>query len=50
LLAGTFRDELLAKGEIEEQVASLSDLKRAKAVWLINSIRKWRMAVLKGDA
>jgi len=42
LLAGTFRDELLEKGEIEERAVSLSDLKRAKAVWLINSVRKWR--------
>ncbi|MEI7850450.1 MAG: aminodeoxychorismate synthase component I [Kiritimatiellales bacterium] len=42
LLAGTFRDELLAKGEIEERIITMDDLKRAKAVWLINSVRKWR--------
>jgi len=42
LLAGTFRDELLATGEIEERVVMREDLKRATAVWLINSIRKWR--------
>jgi para-aminobenzoate synthetase/4-amino-4-deoxychorismate lyase len=42
LLAGTFRDELLAKGEIEEGVVTLDDLRRADSVWLINSVRKWR--------
>ena len=41
LLAGTFRDELIATGEIEEQVITLNDLKRADAIWLINSVRKW---------
>jgi para-aminobenzoate synthetase/4-amino-4-deoxychorismate lyase len=46
LLAGTFRDELLAKGEIEERIITLADLKRAKAVWLINSVRKWRKVSL----
>ena len=46
LLAGTFRDELLAKSEIEERVITRADLKRAKAVWLINSVRKWRRAQL----
>jgi len=42
LLAGTFRGELIAKGEIEEQLITLDDLKRADSVWLINSVRKWR--------
>jgi para-aminobenzoate synthetase/4-amino-4-deoxychorismate lyase len=46
LLAGTFRDELIAKGEIEERIITRADLKRAKAVWLINSVRKWRRAQL----
>ncbi len=46
LLAGTFRDELIAKGEIEERIITLADLKRAKAVWLINSVRKWRKVTL----
>ena len=46
LLAGTFRDELLESGEIEEGVVTLEDLKRADAVWLINSVRKWRRASL----
>ena len=46
LLAGTFRDELLARGEIEEQIVMLDDLKRASSVCLINSVRKWRKAML----
>lgn len=41
LLAGTMRERLLENGEIEECVLSLSDLKRANAVWLINSVRGW---------
>jgi para-aminobenzoate synthetase / 4-amino-4-deoxychorismate lyase len=46
LLAGTFRDELLEAGEIEEGIVTLDDLKRADAVWLINSVRKWKSARL----
>jgi para-aminobenzoate synthetase/4-amino-4-deoxychorismate lyase len=42
LLAGTFRTELLEKGEIYEQIVTLDDLKRADAICLINSVRKWR--------
>ncbi|MBC8206533.1 MAG: chorismate-binding protein [Kiritimatiellales bacterium] len=46
LLAGTFRDELLERGEIEEGIVMLDDLKRADFIWLINSVRKWRKAIL----
>ncbi|MGE4489089.1 MAG: chorismate-binding protein, partial [Kiritimatiellales bacterium] len=46
LLAGTFRDELLEDGIISEQVIQLDDLKRASAIWLVNSVRKWRRAEL----
>ncbi len=46
LLAGTFRDELLAKGEIEERAITLDDLMRADSVWLINSVRRWQVASL----
>jgi para-aminobenzoate synthetase/4-amino-4-deoxychorismate lyase len=42
LLAGTFRDELLAAGEIEERVVTVDDLRRVSAIWLINSVRRWR--------
>jgi para-aminobenzoate synthetase/4-amino-4-deoxychorismate lyase len=44
LLSGTFRDELLERGEIVEQIVILDDLKRASAIWLVNSVRKWRRA------
>ncbi len=47
LLAGTFRNELLERGEIEERIVTLDDLKRASVIWLINSVRKWRKATLK---
>jgi len=42
LLAGTFRDELLARGEIKEAVVSIEDTKAADEIFLINSVRKWR--------
>lgn len=41
LLAGTFREALLADGEIEEAVLRKDDLHRADALWLINSVRRW---------
>jgi len=46
LLAGTFREELLENGEIEEGIVTLEDLKCADAIWLINSVRKWRPVIL----
>lgn len=47
LLAGTMRAHLLATGEIEERVLTLSDLSRATGVWLINSVRGRRVAVVE---
>ena len=41
LLAGTFRDDLLARGEIEERILERSDVEGAEAVYMINSIREW---------
>ncbi|HEY2420247.1 MAG TPA: aminodeoxychorismate synthase component I [Neobacillus sp.] len=41
LLAGTFREMLIKKGEIHEKTLFLSDLKNCTKVWFINSIRKW---------
>lgn len=41
LLAGTFRAELLASGEIKERVIPVSDLGKCEAVFLVNSLRKW---------
>ncbi|MBT0652705.1 aminodeoxychorismate synthase component I [Geomobilimonas luticola] len=47
LLSGTFRAELLARGEIRERVITPVDLARAEELWLINSVRKWRRAKLQ---
>ena len=41
LLAGTFRAELLERGEIAERVLTRPDLDRATSVWYINSVRGW---------
>jgi para-aminobenzoate synthetase/4-amino-4-deoxychorismate lyase len=46
LLAGTFRKHLLKEGEIIEQAISVDDLKAADEIFLINSVRKWRKAIL----
>ncbi|HEU4880917.1 MAG TPA: aminotransferase class IV, partial [Longimicrobium sp.] len=46
LLPGVFRAHLLAAGEIRERVLHPADLARAEDVWLVNSVRKWRGAVL----
>jgi para-aminobenzoate synthetase / 4-amino-4-deoxychorismate lyase len=46
LLAGTFRDQLLADGEIRERVISISDLQQASSFFLINSVRKWMRVTL----
>ncbi|MBF5045200.1 aminodeoxychorismate synthase component I [Aggregicoccus sp. 17bor-14] len=41
LLAGTLREELLSRGEIEEQVLTREDLGRAQRLWFINGVRGW---------
>jgi para-aminobenzoate synthetase/4-amino-4-deoxychorismate lyase len=41
LLAGTFRDELLAQGKIAEQILTEADIKQADALFMINSVREW---------
>ena len=48
LLAGTFRDCLLAAGHIRERILTLDDLRMARHIYLVNSVRKWRTAVLVG--
>ena len=44
LLAGTFREELLALGEIREKVILKEELKCAQGLFLINSVRRWMPA------
>lgn len=46
LLPGVFRAQLLAEGTIEEAHLTIDDLRRAQRVWTINSVRRWREAVL----
>ncbi len=41
LLPGTFRAALLEAGELEEGVLTPVDLKRAEALYMINSVREW---------
>jgi para-aminobenzoate synthetase/4-amino-4-deoxychorismate lyase len=41
LLPGTFRQELLERGEIRERILRREDLAGAEAVYLINSVRQW---------
>jgi len=46
LLAGTFRNELISNGEIQERTIKIEDLKKVKQIFLINSVRKWMSAKL----
>lgn len=46
LLAGTFRGDLIAKGEIEERVIRVEELAGCERLVLVNSVRRWREAVL----
>jgi len=46
LLAGTFRDQLLADGVIRERVITIEELRSSPQVFLINSVRKWMKAEL----
>jgi para-aminobenzoate synthetase / 4-amino-4-deoxychorismate lyase len=49
LLPGVLRADLLARGEIRERILRPEDLSRADAIWLINSVRKWRRAIVWPD-
>jgi para-aminobenzoate synthetase/4-amino-4-deoxychorismate lyase len=50
LLPGVFREELLARGKIREQVFGREELAGAEEVYLINSVRKWRRVTDVGQA
>ena len=47
LLGGTFRSELISKGEICERILSMQDLLDADKVFLINSVRGWISTTLR---
>ncbi len=44
LLPGTYRDYLLKKGVIKEEVVTKDDLCNSTRIFLINAVRKWRRA------
>ncbi len=46
LLAGTYREWLLANGRIQTQTITIHDLQNAQEIALINSVRRWRKAIL----
>jgi para-aminobenzoate synthetase/4-amino-4-deoxychorismate lyase len=46
LLPGVLREDLLESGKISEQILYPDDLLHAEELWLINSVRGWRPAVL----
>lgn len=46
LLPGTLRAELLEQGIISEAIVTKKDLDEAEGLWLINSVRGWRRALL----
>ncbi|WP_246559411.1 aminodeoxychorismate synthase component I [Citrifermentans pelophilum] len=46
LLPGTLREELLEQGKISEQTIIVEDLHAADDIWLINSVRGWRRAII----
>ncbi|MGE8077609.1 aminodeoxychorismate synthase component I [Peribacillus loiseleuriae] len=41
LLAGTFREELIQSGTVNERVVHITELKSANEIWFINSVRGW---------
>ena len=41
LLGGTFRAKLMSREKLTERVLKVNDLKRAEALYMINSVRKW---------
>ncbi|MFJ5623663.1 aminodeoxychorismate synthase component I [Peribacillus loiseleuriae] len=41
LLAGTFREELIKSGTVNERVVHITELKSANEMWFINSVRGW---------
>ena len=47
LLGGTFREELLNRGEIEERVLSREDVLAARKIWFVNSVRGWVEVMLE---
>jgi para-aminobenzoate synthetase/4-amino-4-deoxychorismate lyase len=48
LLAGTFRARLLAEGTIRERPMDVDAVRRGEELFVVNSVRKWRRAMIVG--
>jgi len=46
LLGGTYRAEMLARGEVSEGVITMEEFPKAERIWLTNSVHESRPAVL----
>jgi para-aminobenzoate synthetase/4-amino-4-deoxychorismate lyase len=46
LLSGTFREELIASGVLQERVIEKAEILQCRSLYLINSVRKWMPADL----
>ena len=44
LLGGTYREEVLRRGELHESVVTVEELRASDEIALINSVRLWRKA------
>ena len=49
LLAGTFRRWLLTNSKIKERILTKQLLRESNAIYLINSVRRWRRAILEEE-
>ena len=49
LLAGTFRAQILDEGAVKEGTLTPADIRGARALWLVNSVRKWMPVELVDD-
>jgi para-aminobenzoate synthetase/4-amino-4-deoxychorismate lyase len=47
VLAGTFRAALVAAGTVQERVITIEMLQQCRQIYVINSVRRWRTAVLE---
>jgi len=48
LLAGTYRERLLARRRVVERVVRREDLARSSGLWLVNSVRGWIPVEFRG--
>lgn len=49
LLAGTFREQLLTSGRIQERVITVAEFQLSPRIFLINSVRGWQTAVISSQ-